>query len=101
MKWRRDLLDALITLAVGVGVACALVWLWAPPPTPETSSPPPEPFLFLFGGVIGLVVTLVGRVLLGRRLLTAQAYSATVPEGEDRKRLATVSTRQVSPRQAA
>ena len=73
MKWRRDLLDALITLAVGVGVACALgalfVWLWAPPPTPENSSPPPEPFLFLFGAVVGLVVTLVARVLFGRLVL--------------------------------
>jgi uncharacterized RDD family membrane protein YckC len=73
MKWRRDLYDALITLAVGVGVACALgalfVWLWAPPPTPENSSPPPEPFLFLFGAVVGLVVTLVARVLFGRLVL--------------------------------
>ncbi len=73
MVGRRDLLDALITLAVGVGVACAsgalFVWLWAPPPTPENSSPPPEPFLFLFGAVIGLLATLLARVFVGWLLL--------------------------------
>jgi hypothetical protein len=67
-KLSRRLAIGVVWLAVGVGAAYGLgtlfVWLWAPAPTPENSSPPPEAFLFLFGALIGLLATVIVRLLL-------------------------------------